>query len=246
MICRCCICKSLDSLMRVSEWVYSCLLPIHLTILSIRVYKGNNTFEATLLIILASGRIGLRVFDASKPRVGYGWSELLLQWNSSQDPVEWSGSDPHSTPLHPQPTLSKPINMSWSVSRGVRNVRRGEEGRRGGQWPFISICFLRKERSRSELKLCLSIPSPLSRETRGELWETQTPFPHLHSQLRKPSSDRLPCNENIPSSRAASFSLRVIFSAVQFLTKYSTLKIYIRVINSCNRAEEHSASWNCL
>jgi hypothetical protein len=54
----------------------------------------------------------LRVFDASKPRVGYGWSELLLQWNSSQDPVEWSGSDPHSTPLHPQPTLSKPINMS--------------------------------------------------------------------------------------------------------------------------------------
>jgi hypothetical protein len=41
------------------------------------------------------------------------WNSSGIQWkfHSSQDPLEWSGSDPYSTPLHPQSTLAGKLSV---------------------------------------------------------------------------------------------------------------------------------------
>jgi hypothetical protein len=59
--------------------------------------------------------VGTVVLDVSPPAATYTsaktvyWNSSGIQWkfHSSQDPLEWSGSDPHSTPLYPESTLQR-------------------------------------------------------------------------------------------------------------------------------------------
>jgi hypothetical protein len=69
------------------------------------------------------GVIGIRtvVVGVHPPKATYTsaktghWNSSGIQWkfHSSQDPLEWSGSDPHSTPLHPQSTLQE---TGWATA----------------------------------------------------------------------------------------------------------------------------------
>jgi hypothetical protein len=67
--------------------------------------------------------VGTVVLDVSPPAATYTsaktvyWNSSGIQWkfHSSQDPLEWSGSDPHSTPLYPESTLNADGSASDEV-----------------------------------------------------------------------------------------------------------------------------------
>jgi hypothetical protein len=84
--------------------------------------------------------VGTVVLDVSPPAATYTsaktvyWNSSGIQWkfHSSQDPLEWSESDPRSIPLYPESTLMPMAllqtrsysNATWTTSTQKPGVQR--------------------------------------------------------------------------------------------------------------------------